>query len=204
MQSVCLWPHVHNLEQDAVGALEHHLVVRPLGAAELGVVARCPEQRRHAPLGQPGHRRVDIRLRRDLQRQVVHARAVVVVEHVPGRRAKPQAGLVLIANAQYILAVVERLQAGEGQQILVERQVGGLNVELDMTDFALHRFFFLDSVCPATKRPQAAILEISISDYTVPSVVAPQSTVESLFDWMNDPRLSVMFNKLMQIERFGS
>ena len=31
-----------SVRKDAVGALEHHLVICPLGAAELGVVARVP------------------------------------------------------------------------------------------------------------------------------------------------------------------
>src|SRR4051812_42898459 len=110
--SELLWPGVDILEEEAIRRLEHDLVVSlGLALGEVGPVTRCLEEHRNAVLGQFLRGGVDISLAFGCDRNVVHPRTVVVVDH-PGRAGhKPETDAVLLNHPDALITRPDRVPA---------------------------------------------------------------------------------------------
>src|SRR5262249_1137697 len=107
-----LWTSIDNFKQDAIGRLEHHLVVGLVWAmGKFRTVPWCLKEQLQTPLGESGRDGIDICLRCCAEREVVHSRPVVVVVGLVDLASKPEAAAALGCYSKHALTIVEGLPA---------------------------------------------------------------------------------------------
>src|SRR5262249_51548273 len=122
-----------HLEEDVVWGREHDLVVRlPLTLGKFRAVAWGLEERRHVAPFQEGRGSVDVLLLLGADGDVIDSELIVVGLPLAGRRREPERAFALDAHAEHLLVLVPLLPAQEREEVLVERAIRGLDVELEM------------------------------------------------------------------------